>query len=386
MKNKYQFNLSLNHQSALGLSLISSFLVSIFSFIGFIFNDNNYYFDYAAITNAIVQFFNTFLVMFLLYEFCFLVFRKKWGRSKMHWVALFGVISITLLISPVFSQIGRYVLQASDTDLLFQLLVVVYLIKDLVLSFIVYLSTLYIVTSIHSQQMLLENQQLQTENIRNRYEALKNQLNPHFLFNTLNTLDGLIGFDDEKAHSYLQNLSSSFRYTIQNKEITTLKEELNFVKSYTYLMKIRYGENLSIKYNIDEKYCDFLIMPVSLQLLMENALKHNIINDKHPLTICIETSENDTIKVSNTIQPKINTETGEGIGLANLVERYHLFFGKEVIITQNGVFGVEIPLIAPLNPPEVGKKREGVNETEKKVNKPASAKSPPSGDLGGSNF
>ena len=86
-------------------------------------------------------------------------------------------------------------------------------------------------------------------------------------------------------------------------------------------------------------------MPVSLQLLMENALKHNIINDKHPLMIYIETSDNDTIKVSNTIQPKITAETGEGIGLANLVERYHLFFGKEVIITQNGVFGVEIPLI-----------------------------------------
>jgi LytS/YehU family sensor histidine kinase len=208
--------------------------------------------------------------------------------------------------------------------------------------------TQFISTLIRHRQVLLENQQLIAENMRNRYEALKNQLNPHFLFNTLNTLDGLIGFDDEKAHNYLQNLSSSFRYTIQNKEITTLKEELDFVKSYTYLMKIRYGENLTIQYAVDEKYNNFQIMPISLQLLIENAIKHNVINDKHPLTIFVETTENDSIKVSNTIQPKINAEAGEGVGLANLVERYNLLFGKDVVITQNGVWGVEIPLIGEI--------------------------------------
>jgi LytS/YehU family sensor histidine kinase len=86
-------------------------------------------------------------------------------------------------------------------------------------------------------------------------------------------------------------------------------------------------------------------MPISLQLLMENAIKHNVINSKNPLTIFIETTENDAIKVSNTIQPKINAEASGGIGLTNLVERYKLLFDKEVMITQNGVFEVEIPLI-----------------------------------------
>jgi LytS/YehU family sensor histidine kinase len=190
-----------------------------------------------------------------------------------------------------------------------------------------------------------EKQNLITENIRSRYEALKNQLNPHFLFNTLNTLDGLIGFDDEKAHNYLQNLSSSFRYTIQNKEIITLKEELKFVESYVYLMKIRYGDDLSVQYAIDEKYSDFCIMPITLQLLIENAIKHNVINDEQPLKIHIETTGKESVVVSNAIQPKISPEAGEGIGLANLIERYNLLFGKEVTITQNGVFAVEIPLI-----------------------------------------
>jgi LytS/YehU family sensor histidine kinase len=115
-------------------------------------------------------------------------------------------------------------------------------------------------------------------------------------------------------------------------------------------MKIRYGDSLNIQYAVDEKYGSFYIMPVTLQLLVENAIKHNIINDKHPLTIVIETTENDTIKVNNTIQPKVNDEAGEGVGLANLVERYHLLFNKEVMISKNGIWGVEIPLIDLIEP------------------------------------
>jgi sensor histidine kinase YesM len=263
---------------------------------------------------------------------------------KKSFAALCGVFGLAIFISPVFSKIVFHFFQFVP-DNLHNRLIVLNLIKDLITSLIVYLTTQFISTLIYNQQVLLENQQLLAENIRNRYEALKNQLNPHFLFNTLNTLDGLIGYDDEKAHNYLHNLSSTFRYTIQNKEITTLVEELNFVESYAYLMKIRYGDNLSIKYEIDEKYNNFFIMPVSLQLLIENAIKHNVINDKYPLTIHIKTTEKDTLVVSNTIQPKINAEAGEGVGLANLIERYNLLFSKEVLITQNGVFEVEIPLI-----------------------------------------
>jgi LytS/YehU family sensor histidine kinase len=210
---------------------------------------------------------------------------------------------------------------------------------------IVFLSTLSISILIRNQQTLIENQQLIVENSRNRYEALKNQLNPHFLFNSLNTLDGLMGFDDEKAHNYLQNLSSTFRYTIQNKEITSLKDELHFVESYAYLMKIRYGDNLNIQYAVDEKYHCYYIMPVTLQLLLENAIKHNVINDKHPLTIYIETTDKDTIKVSNKIQPKINAKKSEGIGLTNLIERYDLLFGLDINIAENSAFKIEIPLI-----------------------------------------
>ena len=173
---------------------------------------------------------------------------------------------------------------------------------------------------------------------------LKKQVDPHFLFNTLNTLDGLIGIDVNKAHEYVQNLSQVFRYTIGNKEIMHLDEELDFTESYARLMKIRYGDNLQIKYNIDDKYRNYYIIPVSLQLLVENAIKHNVVSSKHPLLITIETTSNESIRVTNTIQPKSDVEHGEGIGLANLIERYELLFHKEVIITKTNIFCVEIPL------------------------------------------
>ncbi len=344
MRKSKPFNPILNHSLAINLSLILNLLLFIFVFIGYIFSENNITpTNRMPIIDAISSFAFSVFTAYLLFEYNFWVFRKNFGTRKKTLIAFFGTVGLSIAISLIYSYLISHFFQRIPN------LIVSNLIKDLLMSFIVYLTTQFISTIIQNQQISLENQKLVAENMRNRYEALKNQLNPHFLFNTLNTLDGLIGFDNEKAHYYLQNLSSSFRYTIQNKEITTLKEELNFVEIYAYLMKIRYGENLSIQYAVNEKYNDFHIMPISLQLLIENAVKHNVINDKHPLTIFIETTENNTIKVCNTIQHKINAEKGEGIGLANLVERYNLLFGKEVLITQNGIFCVEIPLIEKVN-------------------------------------
>ena len=353
---KKHHNHTLNHSLAIKLSFVIAFLFAFFMCLGSFFSDTNIK-GIENLNQTMMTFFVMRLVIsvfssYMLFRYCFWVSRKNCSNRKKTFIAFFGTIGLTIIISPAFSGIMfQYfqnvpsVLQDIPLSVLRNRFIGMNIVVDLVTSFIVFLTTQFVSMLIHNQQIKFENQKLLAENMRNRYEALRNQLNPHFLFNTLNTLDGLIGFDDEKAHHYLQNLSSLFRYTIQNKEITTLGEELDFVKTYAYLMKIRYGDNLNIQYVIDEKYNNFYIMPISLQLLIENAVKHNIINDKLPLVIFITTTENDTIKVTNTIQPKIDAEEGEGIGLANLVERYNLLFNKKVLITQNGVFGVEIPLI-----------------------------------------
>jgi len=341
--------LSLNRKLAIKLSLCVNLLIFFIVTTGHLFSEVHgksiYMEDVGVLYFFIARFVTGFFIFYILYEFCFWVFRKKWKSGKKYFAAFFGTVAVASLISPIFSKAILLFFHSLPEDL-FNRVVLIGFRKDSASAIVVFLSTFFISLFVRNQHTLLENQRLLAENIRNRHEALKNQMNPHFLFNSLNTLDGLIGYDDEKAHSYLHSLSHIFRYTIQNKEITTLKEELIFVKSYAFLMKIRYGESLRIQYKIDEKYNQFNITPLSLQLLIENAIKHNVVNARHPLTISIETTENNTIVVINAIKPKINVEAGEGIGLANLVERYKLLFGLDVLINKNEDFVVEIPLIA----------------------------------------
>jgi LytS/YehU family sensor histidine kinase len=181
--------------------------------------------------------------------------------------------------------------------------------------------------------------------MKTRFLALRNQVDPHFLFNSLNTLSLLVKTDAAKAEEYVQQLSYVFRYTLQNKDVITLEEELKFTRAYCRLMQIRYGDSLRFEYRVDERCNDCPVIPISLQTLVENAIKHNIVSKRQPLVISIFTTES-SICVSNPIQPKQEPEGGESIGLANLVERYRLLWNREISIRcADGLFLVEIPII-----------------------------------------
>jgi len=246
-------NSPLNHKLAAGLSTVFSLLITFVVFTKSSFDEHhrNFYEHHIEmpidIYYVIFHFVTGFLTFYLSYEFCFWVFRKKWRKNRYkHLSAFFGTLGAAMLICGVLSIAAFPFLPEMPDDSHHQW-IGVGLKRGAASAVIVFLSTWAISAFVCNQQVLVENQRLVAENIRNRYEALKHQLDPHFLFNSLNTLDGLIGFDDDKARQYLQNLSSTFRYTIQNKEITTLKDELNFVECYAYLMKIRYGDNLKIQ-------------------------------------------------------------------------------------------------------------------------------------------
>lgn len=192
----------------------------------------------------------------------------------------------------------------------------------------------------------VENETLRTENIRSRYETLKNQLDPHFLFNSLNTLRSLTEDDANKAEDFIQQLSGVLRYTLQNKEVVTLAEELECVRSYCRMMKMRYGDNLIFDHGIDhDTYDHYYVLPLSLQGLIENAIKHNVISSKQPLTVHIHTDDDNHLIISNKIQQKIGKEEGTGIGLANLAERYRIKWNENVEIFDDGTnFSVTLPL------------------------------------------
>lgn len=206
----------------------------------------------------------------------------------------------------------------------------------------------YLLRSMHLEQVTaVENETLRAESITSRYEALKNQLDPHFLFNSMNTLQSLITIDTERAEEYMQQLCSVLRYTLQKKEVVTLAEELDCTADYCRMLKIRYGGNLTFDHHINhERYDNFLVPPLAIQGLVENTIKHNVISAKQPLTVHISTDDDNHLIVSNKIQPKIMETESNGIGLANLTERYRLQWDKKVEIFNDGNnFVVTLPLI-----------------------------------------
>ena len=192
-----------------------------------------------------------------------------------------------------------------------------------------------------------EQEELKREGLSAEFETLKSQINPHFLFNSLNTLTSLIEENPKTATDFVQKLASVYRYVLtqKDKELVTLKDELQFVESYIYLNQIRFGKNLQTIVNIDASYLDKKIVTLSLQMLIENAIKHNVISSLKPLTIEIGI-ENDKVFLSNNLQRKQVMNESNGIGLNNIVHRYSLLSQSVVEIMDNDIiFKVSLPLL-----------------------------------------
>ncbi len=189
---------------------------------------------------------------------------------------------------------------------------------------------------------------LKQENLRSQLETLKNQVNPHFLFNSLNTLISIIDEDPEIAKNFTQKLSQVYRYILQAKEkdVVELREELQFSEAYEFMLTIRYGQNLRFNKTIPEKYVHHGIPPLVLQMLVENAIKHNVISAEKPLEVLIYVDSSDYLVVKNNLQPKIINIESEKIGLKNIADRYRLLYHKEIIVDKtNECFVVKMPLV-----------------------------------------
>ncbi|MBA4851997.1 sensor histidine kinase [Emticicia sp. BO119] len=197
------------------------------------------------------------------------------------------------------------------------------------------------------RESALRASNLEKEKSQVQFDNLKNQLNPHFLFNSLTSLDSLIQENPPLARDFLQQLSKVFRYVLKNKEkgLVSLETELTFIKYYVGLLKTRFGESLQVEFMIKEDVLDLQIAPVTLQILIENAIKHNIINENNPLTIHIKSQE-DTLLIENNIQKKKQVETSNGQGLINLKTLYSFLSNTAIeISTEKDIFLVKIPLI-----------------------------------------
>jgi LytS/YehU family sensor histidine kinase len=267
---------------------------------------------------------------------------------KITWQKIVLSFVLTWILSNLLGQCFVYLHKTFDIPAI-DAMVHHYLhpLRDFIMSCLV-TSSCYIIYLIRrQQQVIIENEQLQAENIRNQFEVLKNQLNPHMLFNSLNTLRSLVRENQDRAQDYIQELSRVLRYTLQGNESqsVTLREEMDFVSAYIFLLKMRFEDNLQFEIDIECNLEDYFLPPMSIQMLIENAVKHNEISNRRPLTITIVTDPEGSLSVSNPIQPKLTAATGTGIGLANLDKRYHLLFRQEIQITEDSNFTVRIPLI-----------------------------------------
>lgn len=192
----------------------------------------------------------------------------------------------------------------------------------------------------------LDAETLKKESALARYESLKSQVNPHFLFNSLNALTNLVYEDQDKAAKFIKQLSEVYRYVLDSreKETVSIHEEVRFVKSYLFLQQIRFGDNLKVKLNLDNATGN--VAPLALQLLLENAIKHNIISQEHPLHVEMKI-ESGFVLVENNLQRKsAMVEPSSGMGLNNIRSRYAFLSNKEVIVKEDtDKFSVGLPII-----------------------------------------
>ncbi len=287
------------------------------------------------------------LLFFVLFLYVFSIIKRPFSAVKRYVLISVGALAIAVTF-PLLSYLLQWFIYR---DFLLSEWFSLNAIKDSAIALTAILATLFIYNLSRQHQILIENEHLQTENLLIRYETLLGQIDPHFLFNSLNTLSGLIEPGNERAQQYLQQMATIYRYIMQQNKLVHLSDEIAFSETYIEMMKIRYGACLSFNINIPKHLLSYYVVPISLQLLVENVLKHNIVSDRHPMNVTIDTTdtgEGFRLRVINPKQTKIGETQSSGIGLANLEKRYQLLFRKRISASETEThFTVTIPLIAP---------------------------------------
>jgi sensor histidine kinase YesM len=189
---------------------------------------------------------------------------------------------------------------------------------------------------------------LQKENLQSQFEVLKQQVNPHFLFNSLNVLSSLIKIDPDTAETFTEKLSKVYRYVLENKEkdLVAVSTEMEFLQSYLFLIDIRFMQKIKISIDIPQQYLDYFILPIAVQMVIENAIKHNTFSKAKPMIINVFVDDLAQLVITNTLQLRETKSCSTGIGLNNITQRYALLCdGKPLFEQQNNLFVAKLPLI-----------------------------------------
>lgn len=308
--------------------------------------------DTSEFINRMVHssFLTTIAAFFIAYPDLFLIrYLNKlypWGRKIL--VRIIVQVGSALLIAVVISTFITYVANWINTyveDFVSVLITnaLIFSVVNLIMMITLEAWILYM-ESRHSRN---RTENLEKELAMIRFEVLKSQINPHFLFNSLNVLSGLVSKDVVKAQLFIDEFSMVYRYVLETieKQVVSLGDELEFMRSYMFLQQIRYGEHLILQVNVPSAYLKKLMPPLSLQLVLENAIKHNEISQSKPLKIEIYCHDG-FLLLKNVLQPKVSSGNSTGMGQKNLFKRYELLHDEvPTFVIENSSYVVKLPLI-----------------------------------------
>jgi len=320
-------------------------LLAIYSFFNILFTEGNKIFSQQP--DHYTLFLTLLILVTLVWEGNRLInrFNETLGFSKPHPLITFFLLSVIYII--VISSLSTIAFNAiyPDHDLTLTLKLVIGFTFRVNLFLHSINAIIYFIERYRSAQ--LESEQLKKMHAEAKFEALRNQINPHFLFNSFNVLSTLVYKDPDTSSKFIDQLSDVYRYLLYNQEnqVVTVKEELRFIEAYLYLLHIRFGNNLQVDLEIAPSIENKFIAPATLQMLIENAIKHNVVSKKHPLKMKIYNS-GDYIVVENTILLKQVPPASSRLGLQNIRERYRFLSQSESIsVRSDETFQVKIPLI-----------------------------------------
>ncbi len=337
------------------ISLLLSFAISLtihFSLIAqTLFDDGvGHHGEILTLSHASFDFLSTFILAFLIFLLNYPLYKPFDAHYKLNFKKIAASIVLTFLFAFIFAQLFIFTKHTVESQVYIHRRGEDLLFRNFFCSSIVLISILILRLIFQKQTIEVENEKLRSESLKSQFESLKNQVSPHFLFNSLTALKILVEDSPSLAKQYISHLSQVLRYTLQSnrKQLVTLSEELEFTESYIFLLKMRYDTNLTIETKIDNQLKDFELPPLTIQTLVENAVKHNEISKEYPFLIKIQTTEKGFLEVSNKIQEKLTQEEGNGIGLTNLSKLFRLLGNYDIQIFKiDQEFNVEVPLIKP---------------------------------------
>lgn len=270
-------------------------------------------------------------------------YTKKTGRKSVISSQLFKGLGVGLVLMFLLSSLQYYIL----SHLNFGPKMLMYEVRGILINLTFYMF-IHILYQTHlNQQVVRELERSMAANLEAQYELLKQQVNPHFLFNSLNTLKYMVDSQDGQSSEFIIKLADFYRFTLDSLKLNVLplKQELAIMESYIYLLKARFEEGLLVTQNLGAELAETLIPPFTLQLLIENCIKHNIVSLEKPLHIRLY-READYLVVENNLQERKIPESSTGLGIKNINQRYLLLTDKEIVILKtNDTFTIKLPIL-----------------------------------------